>query len=95
MHSRQSRIAVGRKACIDAAAKKVRFTTDGVTFYNRVYSSGEDTTGYTWGACDSACGLKQPNECSETTEEADTTFYVSGTLTLSGAAEAATAVNGG
>ena len=60
------------------------FTTDGVTFYNRVYSSGEDTTGYTWGACDSACGLKQPSECSETTEEADTTFYVSGTLTLSG-----------
>jgi len=60
------------------------FTTDGVTFYNRVYSSGEDTTGYTWGACESACGLTQPGECSETTEEADTTFYVSGALTLSG-----------
>ena len=60
------------------------FTSDGATFYNRVFSAGDDTTGYTWGACDGSCGATQPSECSETIEEADTTYYVKGSLTLSG-----------
>ena len=60
------------------------FKSDGATFYNRVFSAGDDTTGYTWGACDGSCGATQPSECSETIEEADKTYYVKGSLTLSG-----------
>ena len=60
------------------------FTSDGATFYNRVFSAGDDTTGYTWGACDGSCGATQPIECLETKEEADTTYYVKGSLSLSG-----------